>query len=237
MSDNQPQTPPASAEQKPAETPKPEVAPPPIAEAPQPVETVAPPVVSPAASVKPAEATPPPTPSVLSETPPPVATPPVQAVKPSEAPIPPTPPAVTTVAPEVDPAAITRPAASTGKTVLLVEDTTEMAEILQVTLQTMGVNVVHETHAAKALEIFKSRKPDLVLLDIGLPDMSGWKLLDGIKEMGKENRPPFIIITAYGDPANRLMGKLQDVSSYLIKPFSPDDIKRVVGKLLNLQTT
>jgi CheY-like chemotaxis protein len=126
------------------------------------------------------------------------------------------------------------PAGSTSKTVLLVEDTMELAEILQVTLQGMGLTILHETHAAKALELFKTKKPNLILLDIGLPDMSGWKLLDGIKELGKEGRPHFIVITAYGDPANRLMGKLQDVDSYLIKPFSPEDVQRVVGKVLDL---
>jgi DNA-binding response OmpR family regulator len=119
-----------------------------------------------------------------------------------------------------------------GKTVLIVEDTTELAEVIQATLERLGITAHHETHAIKALDIYKKEKPDLVLLDIGLPDMSGWKLLDGIKELDKDNLPHFIIITAYGDPANRLMGKLQEVDSYLIKPFSPDEVERVVGKVL-----
>jgi len=123
------------------------------------------------------------------------------------------------------------------KRVLIVEDTTELAEVLQATLERMGVTTLHETHAVKALELFKVQKPDLVLLDIGLPDMSGWKLLDGIKELDKDNLPHFIVITAYGDPANRLMGKLQDVDSYLIKPFSPEEIERVVGKVLGINAS
>lgn len=117
-----------------------------------------------------------------------------------------------------------------GKTVLIVEDTVELAEVIQATLERMGVKALHETHGAKAIDLFKQNKPDLVLLDIGLPDMIGWKLLDTIKEVSKEERPHVVIITAYGDPANRLMGKLQDVESYLIKPFSPDEVERVVKK-------
>jgi CheY-like chemotaxis protein len=120
------------------------------------------------------------------------------------------------------------------KKVLIVEDTTELAEVMEATLQRMGISTKHETHAAKALEVFKEYQPDLILLDIGLPDMSGWKLLDTIKEINKENRPKIVVITAYGDPANRLMGKLQDVTSYLIKPFSPDEVERVVGKVLEI---
>ncbi len=120
------------------------------------------------------------------------------------------------------------------KKVLIVEDTIELAEVIEATLQRVGVDTKHETHATKALELFKSYAPHLILLDIGLPDMSGWKLLDNIKELVKENRPHIIIITAYGDPANRLMGKLQDVDSYLIKPFSPEEVERVVGKVLGI---
>ncbi len=77
-------------------------------------------------------------------------------------------------------------------------------------------------------------RPDLVLLDIGLPDMTGWQLLDYIREKrGKANMPAVIIITAYGDPANRLVGKLQNVRDYLIKPFTADEVEKVVMKVLS----
>ncbi|HLA42704.1 MAG TPA: response regulator, partial [Aggregatilineales bacterium] len=114
---------------------------------------------------------------------------------------------------DVAPAKAESPGA--GKNVLIVEDTLELAEVIQATLERLGVKSVHKTHAAEAMELLKTEKPDLILLDIGLPDMSGWKFLDSIKELNRENLPGVIIITAYGDPANRLMGKLQDVTSYL----------------------
>jgi DNA-binding response OmpR family regulator len=44
--------------------------------------------------------------------------------------------------------------------------------------------------------------------------------------------PPIIIITAYGDPANRVIGKLQNIHSYLVKPFTPDQVERVVAMAL-----
>jgi DNA-binding response OmpR family regulator len=117
------------------------------------------------------------------------------------------------------------------KKVLIVEDTIELAEVIQATVERMGITVFHETHGNKAIDIFKAQNPDLILLDIGLPDMIGWKILDTLKQM--ENRPNVIVISAYGDPANRLMGKLQDVDAYLIKPFSPDEIERVVRNVLS----
>lgn len=117
--------------------------------------------------------------------------------------------------------------------ILIVEDSVELGELLQATLERMNVLVFIETLGTKALERYNQLRPDLVLLDIGLPDMTGWKVLDAIKEI-KElyKRPAIIVMTAYGDPANRLMGKLQGVDDYLIKPFTPDEIRTVVRQVL-----
>lgn len=119
--------------------------------------------------------------------------------------------------------------------VLIVEDTLELAEVLQVTLESMNLRVLHATHGNIALELYNAEHPDLVLLDIALPDMTGWKILDTIREQQRgEKSPLIIVITAYGDPANRLMGKLQGIHSYLIKPFTPDEVEQAVAKALGL---
>jgi CheY-like chemotaxis protein len=121
-------------------------------------------------------------------------------------------------------------------TVLVVEDTQELAEVIQATLESMNLKVLCTAHGSKAIELYHQEKPDLILLDIALPDMTGWKALDTIKEEHKGGAlPPIIVITAYGDPANRLMGKLQEAYEYLIKPLTPQEIKRVVRKALDLQ--
>lgn len=122
-------------------------------------------------------------------------------------------------------------------TILIVEDTTELAEVIQATLERMNMVTAHETHGTKAVEKFNEMNPDVLLLDISLPDMTGWKILDVVKEKREKegvtaNMPTIIVITAYGDPANRLVGKLQGVHSYLIKPFTSDEIEKVVTQAL-----
>lgn len=113
--------------------------------------------------------------------------------------------------------------------ILIIEDSAELAEIIEATLQRIHFKTAHETHGTRALTRFNEMRPDVVLLDIGLPDMTGWKLLDHIKEVkGDARMPVIIVITAYGDPANRLVGKLQNVHEYLIKPFTSDEVERVV---------
>lgn len=121
--------------------------------------------------------------------------------------------------------------------VLIIEDTTELAEIIQATLERMNIVTAHETHGAKALAKFDEMRPDVLLLDISLPDMMGWKILDTIKENQErglyDKLPAIIVITAYGDPANRLVGKLQGVYSYLVKPFTTDEVEIVVSKAIS----
>jgi two-component system alkaline phosphatase synthesis response regulator PhoP len=127
--------------------------------------------------------------------------------------------------------------AKTGPThtVLVVEDTVEMAEVIQITLERMNLEVFHETHGTEALQVYRDEKPDLIILDLGLPDTSGWHVLETIREEQRGGKSPLILVmTAYGDPANRLMGKLQEIVGYLVKPLTPDQIEKAVAKALNL---
>jgi CheY-like chemotaxis protein len=123
--------------------------------------------------------------------------------------------------------------AGRSPSVLIIEDTTELAEVIQATLERMNMVTAHETHGSKGLARFNQLKPDIVLLDIGLPDMTGWKFLEAIKETHKDKLPIVIVITAYGDPANRLVAKFQGVYDYLIKPFTSSEVERVVSGALS----
>lgn len=142
----------------------------------------------------------------------------------------------TSQVPETDPVAVKKKKADEKPTILIVEDTMELAEVIQATLENMGLNSIFETHGQKALAKFKELNPQVVLMDIGLPDMTGWKVLDSIKEFQQASEngkmPTIIVITAYGDPANRLVGKLQGIHSYLIKPFTPDQVEDLVSRAL-----
>ncbi len=137
---------------------------------------------------------------------------------------------------EAQPILETTASTANGKTrVLIVEDTVELAEVIQATLESMGLNAIYATHGKIGIEKLKDISPEMVIMDIGLPDITGWKMLDSIKEhyTGKNMKmPTIIVITAYGDPANRLIGKLQNIHSYLIKPFTPDEVEKLVNMAL-----
>lgn len=136
------------------------------------------------------------------------------------------------VGPEVDYAAATIKHIPRA---LIIEDDIELAELIMNTLERMNIMSFHEKLGADGLSRSIDLKPALVLLDINLPDTNGWKVLDLIKEArGNTRRPAVIVITAYSDPANRLMGKLQGVEGYLLKPFLPREVEQVVREVLGL---
>ena len=126
---------------------------------------------------------------------------------------------------------------SYNKPILIVEDTVELAEVIEATLENMGLNVITAAHGEIGLDKYRASKPEIILLDIGLPDMTGWKFLDAIKEMKAKKQiahmPTIIVITAYDDAANRLVGKLQGIHSYLVKPFTPDFVEQLVTMAIN----
>ena len=121
--------------------------------------------------------------------------------------------------------------------ILIVEDEAEIANIEKLSLEGFDLEITHFKFAAEALEHLQDAKPDLLVLDIGLPDMSGWQFLEACK--ADDLLPAscsVIITTAFSDPANRVIGKLQDVTRYLAKPFSPITFKAIVVELLGLET-
>jgi CheY-like chemotaxis protein len=122
-----------------------------------------------------------------------------------------------------------------ASTVLVIEDTVEVGELIRLTLERMNLRVFHETHGHQALDVWHAVHPDLVLLDVALPDMTGWDVLETMREQQRGSSGPIVlVITAYHDLANRLMGKLQGVRAYLRKPLSSEEIEKAVAQALNL---
>lgn len=124
--------------------------------------------------------------------------------------------------------------------VLIIEDTRELAEIIQLILRKHDtITTFTEADGQAAIQRFREVKPDLILLDLNLPDMRGWHVLDEFKKIAEAEddiiMPKVVITTAYGDPANRVMGKLQDIVTYLVKPFKPSEVEKVVMDSLGIQ--
>ncbi|RMG72307.1 MAG: response regulator [Chloroflexi bacterium] len=117
--------------------------------------------------------------------------------------------------------------------VLIVEDQESLAEIVSHTLRQIDISSTICLNGRDALIYMENNPlPDLIILDISMPGMSGWEFLDVIKQYEETKLIPVIVTTAHGDAANRLVGKLREVDRYITKPYKPQDIQEAVKSTL-----
>ncbi|MDP9189352.1 MAG: response regulator transcription factor [Actinomycetota bacterium] len=121
-------------------------------------------------------------------------------------------------------------ASSSGRpTILLVEDETAITEPLAEALEREGFDAEVAATANEALALAASASPDLVLLDIGLPDGSG---LDVCRELRRSSGVPVIMLTARGSEADRVAGLELGADDYVVKPFSAREVTARVRAVL-----
>jgi DNA-binding response OmpR family regulator len=103
--------------------------------------------------------------------------------------------------------------------VLVVEDEREIRELLRRYLDRDGFGVLSAATGAEALEVLIQAPPDLVLLDLGLPDIEGMDVLRTAAP-----HVPVIVLTARADLEDRLAGLAEGADDYVVKPFSPTEV-------------
>ncbi|HEX5821646.1 MAG TPA: response regulator transcription factor [Solirubrobacterales bacterium] len=113
--------------------------------------------------------------------------------------------------------------------ILLVEDERAITEPLAEALEREGFSPALAGSAAEAMEQAKASVPDLVLLDIGLPDGSG---LDVCRELRRQTDVPIIMLTARGSEADRVAGLELGADDYIVKPFSAREVTARVRAVL-----
>ncbi len=116
--------------------------------------------------------------------------------------------------------------------VVSVEDDLGIFDIIRASLNRLPIELHHASTGRDGLSLIGQYQPQLVILDISLPDMNGWDVLQGISEM-KIDKPKVIVLTAFTDPAHRLIGHLQNVT-YMSKPFLPRELSGAVMEVLGL---
>ncbi|MEY9971575.1 two-component system response regulator ResD [Lysinibacillus sp. RC46] len=113
--------------------------------------------------------------------------------------------------------------------ILVVEDEYAISQVLKAYLKKVGYDVMQCFNGGQALDIFQEVQPDLVLLDIMLPEKNGWLILKEIREVSS---CPVIMLTALGDVNYRLEGFDQGADDYIAKPFIADEVVARVKAVL-----
>ena len=109
--------------------------------------------------------------------------------------------------------------------VLIVEDDSNIAELLHLYLEKEGFETAVANDGGKGVELFHSFQPDLVLLDIMLPVIDGWAVCRKIRETSKV---PIIMLTAKGETTDRVEGLEMGADDYIVKPF---EMKEVLARI------
>ena len=112
-----------------------------------------------------------------------------------------------------------------ARKVLIVEDDSNIAELLHLYLEKEGFETAVAADGGKGVELFRSFRPDLVLLDIMLPVMDGWSVCRKIRE---ESKTPIIMLTAKGETSDKVSGLEMGADDYIVKPF---EMKEVLARI------
>jgi len=118
------------------------------------------------------------------------------------------------------------------KRVLLIEDDRDIVELVRYNLEREGFQVAAATDGATGLVQVRKSPPDMLLLDLMLPKLSGLEICRDIRRDQALNRLPILMLTARGEEADRVVGLEMGADDYVTKPFSPRELVARVKALL-----
>ena len=123
------------------------------------------------------------------------------------------------------------------KCILCVEDEPEMIDLMRLILGRRGFDVKGASGGVEGLRMIRQELPDLVLLDLMMPDMDGWEVYQQMKADEKTKHIPVIVVTAKAQSIDKVLGlHIAKVDDYITKPFSPQDLMNSVEKVLKSRT-
>jgi len=116
--------------------------------------------------------------------------------------------------------------------ILVVDDELDIVTALSIRLKALGYEVISATDGMAALEVARKQNPDLILLDIMLPKLDGFRVCRMLKFDEKYRHIPIVMITAKVTDADKKMGEEVGADVYFVKPFDPEELIGKVKQLL-----
>ena len=121
-----------------------------------------------------------------------------------------------------------------GLKVLYLEDDADTREVMRVGLEREGARVLATDSAQYALLLFEAERPDVILSDIRLPEVDGWRFMEVVRDLPseRERRTPAIAITVQNSPADKLKSLSAGFTLHMAKPLTPDQVAARVALLV-----
>jgi len=119
-----------------------------------------------------------------------------------------------------------------AKKIMVVDDEPYIARVIKFKLEQEGYTVISANDGQSGLQKIKEEKPDMVLLDVMMPGLSGYEVCQKIKEDAELAGIPVVILTAKGQERDREQGLTMGASDYITKPFSPNRLLELVKNMI-----
>jgi len=124
------------------------------------------------------------------------------------------------------------------KRILCIEDEPEMIDLIRLILGRRGFEVSGAAGGNAGIKAVREQLPDLVLLDLMMPDMDGWEVYQQMKANESTRNIPVIVVTAKAQNIDKVLGlHIAKVDDYISKPFSPQELLNSVEKIIGQKKT
>ena len=121
----------------------------------------------------------------------------------------------------------------TTKMILCIEDQQEMIDLIRLILSRRNFEIRGANSGKEGLEIIRTEHPDLVLLDLMMPEMDGWEVYQQMKADEATRDIPVIVVTAKAQSIDKVLAlRIAKVDDYIAKPFSPQELLNSVDNVL-----
>ena len=122
----------------------------------------------------------------------------------------------------------------TNKHIVVIDDTHAILTFLRISLEALGAVFHGAATAAGGLALCETANPDLILLDLNLPDQEGMNILPRLKHISRERNVPVIVLTVHKEQEARSQAQELGASAYVTKPFVMDDLIDVIHNQLHM---
>jgi CheY-like chemotaxis protein len=116
--------------------------------------------------------------------------------------------------------------------ILVAEDERDIRELIAFTLQFAGFEVVLAANGVEAVELATHERPDLILMDVRMPRMTGYQACEALKQIPETQNIPVVFLSAKGQESEIQEGLGVGAVKYILKPFAPDDLTLQVKQVL-----
>ena len=116
--------------------------------------------------------------------------------------------------------------------ILIAEDERDIRELIQFTLMFAGHQITQAANGAEALELAQKVKPDLIMMDVRMPKMTGYEACREMKKIDDIKNVPVIFLSAKGQDEEKQTGIEAGAVAYILKPFAPDELTRQISDIL-----